>query len=77
MEKSNELCAVLGKGVGGNLNLAAKVIAANSESAGRASEHRKAVWAAYEMVRPKCETPSVAVGELDTADFVVVGREPR
>ena len=76
-EKCNELCAVLGKCIAGELNLAAEIIAANSKCAGRTSEDGKAVWTANEMVRTKCETPSVAVGESDTADLVVVGREPR
>ena len=74
-EKGHECCAVLGKRVVGNLNLAAKVIAANSESARRASENRKAVGAANEMVRTKCEAPCIAVGDADAAGFVVVGCE--
>ena len=74
-EESYECCAVLGKRVSGNLNLAAKVIAANSERAGRTSKNRKAVGAANDMMRTKCEAPCVAVGESDTARLVVVGGE--
>ena len=72
-KESEKLCAVLGKGVAGKLNLAAKVVATDSECAGWTREDGKAVQAAQQVMRTKGEAPSVAVGKLDAADLVAFG----
>ena len=76
-EEGDELGAVLKGSVAGKLNLAAKVIAANSKRAGRTSEDRKAVGAADEVMRTKSESPSVAVVKSNATNLVVVGCELR
>ncbi len=76
-KKRYEFGAALGDRVIGQLNLAAEISAANPEGAGRTREDGKAIRATQGMVRTKCETPGIAVGEPDASDLMVVGGDPR
>jgi hypothetical protein len=76
-KEGDEIAAALGVSLPRKLNLAAEIVATNSECPCRTGENRKAVRASDKMVGTKGKAPNVAVGESDTADFIVLGCEPR
>lgn len=73
-KESEKLGTVLRSRVGGKLNLATKVRAANAKCAQRPCENGKAVSAVEEVVRTKRKAPSVAVCELDVPHLVMLRR---